>query len=198
MEDTTLFIILAIFLAVGAIGTLVMKSKLSKKGIYVPSNFLTNAVTIVTGLAFLVVGAVILDPTFLSDASTSEAVLGCLIFGGLLIIGGLSLFFINKKANMSNGEAILLTVFESIYGLLMLIIFILKLALSFTGFSLGGQETQKKQAQYTKQQIDAQITREDSVAPEFATPEQKDEKARENGYNSYAELEKKSNMTVED
>ena len=46
--------------------------------------------------------------------------------------------------------------------------------------------------------VDNQIVREDSVAPEFATPEQKDEKAREKGYNSYADLEKQANMTVED
>jgi len=194
MEDTTLFIILVAFLAVGAIGTLVMKSKLSKKGILAPSNFLANALTIVTGFGFLLTTLIILNPILQLEESGSENVIAGLIFGLIFVAGGVSLYFINKKANMSKNEAILLTVFEAIYGILALIIFILKLALSFTGFSLGTKE----QAQYTKKQVDDQIVREDSVAPEFATPEQKDEKAREKGYNSYADLEKQANMTVED
>ena len=46
--------------------------------------------------------------------------------------------------------------------------------------------------------VDDAITREDNVAPEFATPEQKDGRAMNEGYGSYDELEKKANMTVED
>ena len=50
----------------------------------------------------------------------------------------------------------------------------------------------------TKLQVDDKIAREDHIAPEFATPEQKDEKARAEGYGSYEELDKKANMTAED
>ena len=143
MEDTTLFIILVAFLAVGAIGTLVMKSKLSKKGILAPSNFLANALTIVTGCSFVFVVMLILNPILQFEDLGSEAWLLWLIFGVLFVVGGFSLYTINKKANMSNGEAILLTVFESIWGLLILIIFILKLAVSFIPIVMGGSSSNK-------------------------------------------------------
>ncbi len=141
MEDTTLFIILAVFLGIGAIGTLVMKSRLSKKGTPAPSGSLAKVLTIVTGFGFFLTAVIMLNPILKLEESGSETALAGLIFGLVLAIGGVSLYFVNKKADMSNGEAIILTVFEAIYGILLLVIFVIKLALSFTGFSLGGSSS---------------------------------------------------------
>ena len=91
----------------------------------------------------------------------------------------------------------MLSLFQVLYGLLTIVVLIFKIIGHFCGIEFG-QGTQKKQAQYTKQQVDDKITREDNVAPENSTPEQKDEKARAEGYGSYEVFEKKANMTVED
>lgn len=180
MEDTTLFIILAVFLAIGAIGTLVMKSKLSKKGILAPSNFLTNALTIVTGCAFISVIMLILNPILQFEEMGSEAGLLWLIFGALLAVGGFSLYTINKKAKMSNGEAILLTVFESIWGLLILIIFILKLAVSFIPIVMGGSSSNKGSGSFSVLSNLDKTYQENARKYNEALKEQKNEEAEAN------------------
>ncbi len=154
MEDTTLFIILAVFLGIGAIGTFVMKSRLSKKGIPAPSGSLAKVLTIVTGFGFFLTAGIMLNPILKLEESGSESVPAGLIFGLVLVAGGVSLYFVNKKAKMSNGEAILLTVFEAIYGILLLVIFVIKLALSFTGFSLGGSSSGSSNTASTTSNLD--------------------------------------------
>lgn len=192
MENFELWFII-ICCVVGFIGSTIMSNKIAKEtGKDLSGGFFKKLVMVIGCFGIILLTGCISGSSDL-DGHVSEAVLlGIVMFLGSLAI----LFFINKSAAKPL-QAILLSVFQVLYGMLVLVILVFKVLGHFLGMEFG-QGAQKKQAQYTKQQIDNKITREDNVAPEFATPEQKDEKARAEGYNSYEELEKKATMTVEE
>ena len=178
---------------IGFIGSTIITNKIVKEtGKDLSGGFFKKLVMVAGCLGIILLTSCISSPSELEGHISEAALIGIALLVASLVI----LFFINKSVAKPL-TAILLSVFQVLYGMLVLVILIFKIIGHFCGIEFG-QGTQKKQAQYTKQQVDDKITREDNVAPENATPEQKDEKARAEGYGSYEDLEKKANMTVED
>ncbi len=192
MENFELWFII-VCCVVGFIGSTIMSNKIAKEtGKDVSGGFLKKLVMVAGCLG------IILLTSCISGSSELEGHISEVVTTGiLLLVVSLAILFLMNKSVAKPLPAILLSVFQVLYGMLVLIIMFFKILGHFLGIELG-QGTQKKQAQYTKQQIDDKIIRENNVAPEYATPEQKDEKARTEGYSSYEDLENKANMTVED
>lgn len=178
---------------IGFIGSTIMTNKIAKEtGNDLSGGFFKKLVMVIG-----CVGIILLVGSISSSGEVGGHIVEAILLGIFLILASLAiLYFINKSAT-TPASAILLSVFQILYGMLVLVLITIKILGHFLGMEFG-QGAQKRQAQYTKKQIDDKITREDKVAPDFATPEQKDSKARAEGHESYDELEKKASMDVED
>lgn len=192
MENLTFWVVLA-FCVVGFIGSTVICHKVLKNdGVDLSGGFFKKIVMVIGSLGIIVISQGLID------GASSDEWAQVLPFGiGAIAVSLLILFFVNKSA-VKPSIAIILSVFQVMYGVLIFLIVVLKLASRMAGFQLGGSSFDGSSIGGAKQNTYTQkVKKQGAVSVDTATNEQKDKAAQEMGYTSHQPLERDINNVSE-
>lgn len=187
MENLTLWVVLA-FCAVGFIGsTVICRKVLKNEGVDLSGGFFKKIVMVIGSLGIIVISQGLID------GASSDEWAQVLPFGiGAILVSLLILFFVNKAA-VKPSTAIILSAFQVMYGVLIFVVVVLKLAAGMAGFQLGGSSIGgAKQNTYTQK-----VKKQGAVSVDTATTAQKDKAAQEMGYTGHQPLERDINNVSE-